>query len=43
MATRSCLQNSVGRGAWRATVQGVTEELDAEHTHQNKYELVHEH
>ena len=24
----SCLENSVDRGAWRATVHGVTKELD---------------
>ena len=24
----SCLKNSMDRGAWRATVHGVTEELD---------------
>ena len=24
----SCLQNPMDRGAWRATVQGVTKELD---------------
>ena len=30
----SCLENSVDRGAWQATVHGVTKELDTtEHTH----------
>ena len=30
----SCLENSMDRGAWRATVQGVTIELDmTKHTH----------
>ena len=30
----SCLENSMDRGAWRATVHGVTKELGlAEHTH----------
>ena len=24
----SCLQNPMDRGAWRATVQGITKELD---------------
>ena len=37
MATQySYLRNPVGRGAWQATVCGVTEELDkSEHTHTN--------
>ena len=25
----SCLENPMGRGAWQATVQGVTKESDA--------------
>ena len=30
----SCLENPMGRRAWRATVQGVSKELDTtEHTH----------
>ena len=30
----SCLENPMGRRAWRATVQGVSKELDStEHTH----------
>ena len=30
----SCLENSMGRGAWRATVYGVTKESDTtEHAH----------
>ena len=30
----SCLENSMDRGAWQATVHGVTKELDTtEHTH----------
>ena len=30
----SCLENPMDRGAWQATVHGVTKQLDtAEHTH----------
>ena len=30
----SCLENSMDRGAWQATVHGVTNELDmTEHSH----------
>ena len=29
----SCLENSVDRGAWRATVHGVTESDMTEHPH----------
>ena len=28
-----CLQNSMGKGAWRATVHGVSEQGTAEHAH----------
>ena len=32
----SCLENSIDRGAWWATVQEVTESDMIEHTHTNK-------
>ena len=32
----SCLENSIDRGAWLATVQEVTESDMIEHTHTNK-------
>ena len=32
----SCLENSMGRGAWRATVYGIAESDETEHsTHYN--------
>ena len=32
----SCLENSMDRGAWKATVHGALKELDmTEHTHSN--------
>ena len=42
----SCLGNPIDRGAWRATVLGVTKKLDTaeatEHTHTSREEQRHE-
>ena len=37
----SCLENSMGRGAWRATVHGVTESNTTEQLHTHKHTHTH--
>ena len=37
----SCLENSMDRGAWQATVQGVTKSQTTEHAHATVFHCVH--